>query len=236
MDYRAGEVIAMYKPRRWTSFGVVSRVRNRLTEALGEKIKVGHAGTLDPLATGVVLLCTGKATRRIEELQSGVKEYVADLKIGATTPSYDCEHDEDATYPTDHITRARVETVLRSFVGEQDQVPPVFSACKVNGSHAYHLARRGREPELRAKRVTIYEIELLAYCLPEVQIRVLCSKGTYIRALARDIGKRLESGAYLTTLRRTRVGDYTLADCRTMEQMAEELCTLGADCGLGIKN
>lgn len=217
MDFKAGVVMAVYKPRRWTSFGVVAKVRNRLTALLGEKIKVGHAGTLDPLATGVMVLCTGKATGRIEELQGGEKEYVADLKLGATTPSFDCEHEEDAVYPTDHITRELVEEVLKGFTGEQEQVPPAFSACKVGGAHAYHMARRGREVEIEPRRVAIYEIELLAYCLPEVQLRVVCSKGTYIRALARDVGKRLGSGAYLTSLRRTRVGEAKIEECIALE-------------------
>jgi len=187
----------------------------------GRKIKVGHAGTLDPLATGVLLLCTGRATKRIEELQSGVKEYVATLRLGATTPSYDLEHEIDATYPTAHITEAEVRRVLHDFTGEIQQVPPAFSACKIAGKRAYDLARRGKDVELRAKTLRIDELTLtdcrLGGEIPQITIRVVCSKGTYIRALARDIGEALHSGAHLTALRRTRVGDYYAADCFSLD-------------------
>jgi tRNA pseudouridine55 synthase len=177
-------------------------------------LKIGHAGTLDPLATGVLLICSGKATKRIDELQAGVKEYVATLKLGATTPSFDKESQEDATYPTDHITKEMVEEVLQQFVGTIEQVPPSFSAVRVNGKRAYQMARRGQEVELKPKTLTIDEIELITCNLPsEIMIRVVCSKGTYIRALARDIGYALHSGAYLTDLCRTRVGSYRLSDC-----------------------
>ena len=177
-------------------------------------MKIGHAGTLDPLATGVLLICSGKATKRIDELQAGVKEYVATLKLGATTPSFDKESQEDATYPTDHITKEMVEEVLQQFVGTIEQVPPSFSAVRVNGKRAYQMARRGQEVELKPKTLTIDEIELITCNLPsEIMIRVVCSKGTYIRALARDIGYALHSGAYLTDLCRTRVGSYRLSDC-----------------------
>ena len=188
-----------------------------------KKLKVGHAGTLDPLATGVMIVCTGKATKRIEEFQYHTKEYVATLQLGATTPSYDLEKEIDATYPTDHITREMVETTLQRFVGTIEQVPPAFSACKVNGSRAYELARNGDEVELKAKTLVIDEIELLECQLPEIKIRVVCSKGTYIRALARDIGEALQSGAHLTALVRTRVGSVTLADCMNVEQFPEWL-------------
>ena len=179
-----------------------------------KNLKVGHAGTLDPLATGVLLICSGKATKRIDELQAGVKEYVATLKLGATTPSFDKESQEDATYPTDHITKEMVEEVLQQFVGTIEQVPPSFSAVRVNGKRAYQMARRGQEVELKPKTLIIDEIELMRCNLPsEIMIRVVCSKGTYIRALARDIGYALHSGAYLTDLCRTRVGSYRLSDC-----------------------
>ena len=213
--------MAFDKPYGWTSFGLVAKVRYQLCRKLGvKKLKVGHAGTLDPLATGVLLICTGKATKRIGELQAHTKEYVATLRLGATTPSFDLEKPIDAEYPTEHITREMVEEVLARFVGTIEQVPPVFSACKVNGSRAYDLARQGAEVELKAKTLVIDEIELLRCGLPEIDIRVVCSKGTYIRALARDIGQALRSGAHLTALRRTRVGPYRVEDCLRLDDFA----------------
>ena len=214
MDFKEGEILCFDKPLGWTSFKVVGHARYHLCRYLGvKKLKVGHAGTLDPLATGVVMVCTGKATRRIEELQAHTKEYVATLRLGATTPSYDLEHEIDAVYPTEHIDRPMVEEVLQRFVGEIEQVPPAFSACMVNGTRAYDLARKGQEVELKPKKLVIDEIELLDCSLPDITIRVVCSKGTYIRALARDIGQALQSGAHLTALRRTRVGDVRVEDC-----------------------
>ena len=199
---------------------------------MGGKIKVGHAGTLDPLATGVLIICTGKATKQIEQLQAGVKEYVATLKLGATTPSFDLEKEIDATYPTEHITRESVEAALQTFVGEIMQVPPVFSAVKVDGKRAYDLARKGKDVELKAKPLRIDEIELLDCNLEamEITIRVVCSKGTYIRALARDIGQALQSGAHLTALRRTRVGDFTIDRCfASVEAFETYLQTVPSD-------
>ena len=214
MDFKEGEILCFDKPLGWTSFKVVGHARYHLCRYLGvKKLKVDHAGTLDPLATGVVIVCTGKATRRIEELQAHTKEYVATLRLGATTPSYDLEHEIDAVYPTEHIDRPMVEEVLQRFVGEIEQVPPAFSACMVNGTRAYDLARKGQEVELKPKKLVIDEIELLDCSLPDITIRVVCSKGTYIRALARDIGQALQSGAHLTALRRTRVGDVRVEDC-----------------------
>lgn len=216
--------MAFDKPYEWTSFGLVAKVRYLLCKRLGvKKLKVGHAGTLDPLATGVLLVCTGKATKRIEELQAHTKEYVATLRLGATTPSFDLEKPVDAEYPTEHITREMVEETLVRFVGTIEQVPPVFSACKVNGSRAYDLARKGEEVELKAKTLVIDELELLRCELPEIVIRVVCSKGTYIRALARDIGETLHSGAHLTALRRTRIGDVKVEDCLKLDGFAEWL-------------
>ncbi len=224
MDFRKGEILAFDKPYGWTSFGLVAKVRYQLCRKLGvKKLKVGHAGTLDPLATGVLLVCTGKATKRIEELQAHTKEYVATLKLGETTPSFDLEKPVDAVYPTGHITREMVEEVLARFVGTIEQVPPVFSACKVNGSRAYDLARRGEDVELKAKTLVIDEMELLRCELPEIDIRVVCSKGTYIRALARDIGEALQSGAHLTALRRTRVGSRRVEDCLSLDGFPEWL-------------
>lgn len=202
------------KPLGWTSFKVVGHVRYHICRRMGvKKLKVGHAGTLDPLATGVMIVCTGKATKRIEEFQYHTKEYVADIRLGATTPSFDLEHEIDAIYPTEHITRELVVETLQRFKGEIQQVPPAFSACMVNGKRAYDLARKGKEVDLKPKLLVIDEIELLECRLPDIRVRVVCSKGTYIRALARDIGQALHSGAHLTALQRTRVGDVRLEDC-----------------------
>lgn len=231
MNFLTGQTLPFDKPLNMTSFQLVAKVRWLISQAMGgKKIKVGHAGTLDPLATGVLILCTGRATKRIETLQSGVKEYIATLRLGATTPSFDLEHEIDQTYPTEHITREDVESTLSSFVGEIMQVPPVFSACKVEGKRAYDLARKGQKAEevqLKAKPLRIDEIELLEADLggetPSITIRVVCSKGTYIRALARDIGEALNSGAHLTALRRTRVGEYGEKDCFTLESFEEWL-------------
>lgn len=212
------------KPLRWTSFALVNKIRYHISRKLGvKKIKVGHAGTLDPLATGVMIICTGKATKRIEELQYQTKEYIATLQLGATTPSFDLEKEIDATYPTEHITREMVEETLKKFTGTIEQIPPAFSACKVDGKRAYDLARKGDNVELKPKTLVIDEIELLECNLPVIKIRVVCSKGTYIRALARDIGEALQSGAYLTGLIRTRVGEVRLEDCMQVDQFEEWL-------------
>ena len=228
VDYVEGEILAFDKPLHWTSFDLVNRVRGMLCRALGiKKLKVGHAGTLDPLATGVVIVCTGRKTKQIDLLMEHTKEYEATLQLGATTPSYDLEHPVDATYPTGHITREMIERVLPTFLGEQWQVPPIYSAVKINGKRAYEYARKGRqdEVEIKPKLLVIDAIDLLQFDADTMQmtIRVVCSKGTYIRALARDIGERLESGAHLITLRRTRVGDYTLDRCLTIEQFSQEI-------------
>ncbi|MDO5036283.1 MAG: tRNA pseudouridine(55) synthase TruB [Porphyromonas sp.] len=202
--------VVVDKPLRWTSFDVVNRVRILLSKKLGiRRIKVGHAGTLDPLATGVLVLCTGRFTKRIEEIQKLHKTYVATIQLGATTPSYDLESEVDCHYPTDHITQAAVEQVLEGFVGMIDQVPPTFSAVKVDGVRSYSLARGGCEVELQPRKVEIKSIQLLRYELPEIEIEVECGKGTYIRALARDIGRALDTGAHLTALRRTQVGHFS---------------------------
>ncbi len=203
----------------WTSFDLVNKVRYMIKRKLGvKKFKIGHAGTLDPLATGVLIVCTGKATKRIEEFQYQTKEYVATLRLGATTPSFDLEQEIDAEYPTEHITREMVEETLKTFLGEIQQIPPVYSAVKVNGKRAYDYARKGNEVELKPKLLVIDEIELLDCQLPYITIRVVCSKGTYIRALARDIGTALNSGAHLTSLRRTRVGEFKVENCISLEQ------------------
>ncbi len=222
MNFIEGEIICIDKPLGWTSFDAVKRIRGEVSRRLGSrKIKVGHAGTLDPLATGVMLICTGRATRRIDELQSGVKEYVATLALGATTPSFDLETEPDAFFPTEHITEELVRERLKDFLGTISQVPPAFSACKIDGKRAYDLARKGREVNLKPKTLTIDEIELLRFCPSQITIRVVCSKGTYIRALARDIGVALGSGAHLSELRRTRVGDVSIDSCMTIPQATE---------------
>ena len=220
-----GEVFYLDKPLSWTSFDVVKRIRGKLHHRLGiKKLKVGHAGTLDPLATGVLIVCTGKMTKQIDELQAHVKEYVAEMTLGATTPSFDLETEIDATYPTEHITREMVEQVLQEqFVGSIQQVPPAFSACKVDGHRAYKMARKGKTVELKAKELVIDEIELLAFEPQKITVRVVCSKGTYIRALARDIGVALGSGAHLTALRRTRVGSVRVEDCLSVPDMLSVL-------------
>ncbi len=224
MNFKEGEVLYFNKPLKWTSFAVVNKIRYHISRKLElKKIKVGHAGTLDPLATGVMIICTGKATKRIEEFQHHTKEYVATLCLGATTPSFDMEKEVDAVYPTEHITKELVESVLQRFIGTIEQVPPSFSACKIDGKRAYDLARNGDEVLLKPKTLTIDEIELLEYNLPIIKIRVVCSKGTYIRALARDVGEALGSGAYLTGLIRTRVGNITLSDCMDVETFPQWL-------------
>ncbi len=281
MNPKEGEILYIDKPLRWTSFDVVNKVRWLLCKRLGvKKLKVGHAGTLDPLATGVMIVCTGRATKRIDELQAGVKEYVATLRLGATTPSFDLEHEIDAYYPTEHITREQVERTLQQFIGRIEQVPPSYSAVKVDGKRAYDLARKDKDVELKPKILVIDEIELLEFRplsssprvedsmsfdspqpgkrlspsrgelgedpiprtgmrnkafltapvgtaasddYPSISIRVVCSKGTYIRALARDIGVALGSGAHLTALRRTRVGDVSVDDCLRMDTFPQWL-------------
>ncbi|BEG99941.1 tRNA pseudouridine(55) synthase TruB [Bacteroides sedimenti] len=224
MNFIEGEVLCFNKPLKWTSFNLVAKVKFPLLRKLRiKKLKVGHAGTLDPLATGVMIICTGKATKRIEEFQYKTKEYIATIMLGATTPSYDLEKEIDTTYPTEHITRELVEETLKKFIGSIEQVPPAFSACKVDGERAYELARKGKEVELKPKTLVIDEIELLECNLPEIKIRVVCSKGTYIRALARDIGEALNSGAHLTGLIRTRIGDIRLEDCMEIDHFVEWL-------------
>ena len=220
MDFIAGEILYFNKPLKWTSFDLVNKFRYKLSRKLHvKKIKVGHAGTLDPLATGVMIVCTGKATKRIDEFQYQTKEYIATLKLGETTPSFDLEKEVDAVYPTEHITQAMVEETLSHFLGTIEQIPPVFSACKVEGKRAYELARKGEEVNLKSKTLVIDEIELLEYALPIIKIRVVCSKGTYIRALARDIGEALHSGAHLIGLERIRIGNVTLDQCMSPEEI-----------------
>lgn len=226
MNFQKGEIIAVNKPYGMSSFGALARVRYLISRRMGVKrVKTGHAGTLDPLATGVLILCTGRATKRIEELQAHSKEYTATLQLGATTPSYDMEHPVDATFPTSHITRESIENVLARFVGDIEQVPPSYSACKINGNRAYELKRKGKDVELTPKNIHIDSIELTDFDEETMRmgIRVNCGKGTYIRALARDIGRALGSGAYITTLCRTRVGEFTIDRCLDLDEVEEWL-------------
>ena len=226
MNFQKGEIIAVNKPYGMSSFGALARVRYLISRRMGVKrVKTGHAGTLDPLATGVLILCTGRATKRIEELQAHSKEYTATLQLGATTPSYDMEHPVDATFPTSHITRESIENVLARFVGDIEQVPPSYSACKINGNRAYELKRKGKDVELTPKNIHIDSIELTDFDEETMRmgIRVNCGKGTYIRALARDIGRALGSGAYLTTLCRTRGGEFTIDRCLDRDEVEEWL-------------
>lgn len=217
-------VLYFDKPLGWTSFNLVNRVRGVLSRHIGvKKLKVGHAGTLDPLATGVMILCTGKNTKLIESFQYQTKEYVATIKLGATTPSFDLETEIDAEYPVEHITEDLVKQTLNKFIGEIKQIPPTYSAIKINGKRAYEYARKGDEVELKPKTLVIDEIELLDYKMPEIVVRVVCSKGTYIRALARDIGEALNSGGHLTALRRTRIGDIRVENCLQYDDFVKEL-------------
>ena len=223
MDFKAGEIFAIDKPYRISSFGALAHFRYVLSRTLGYKVKIGHAGTLDPLATGVLILCTGKATKRIEEFQGQTKEYTATLQLGATTASYDMEHEVNASFPTEHITRELINDTLPQFIGNIEQIPPTYSAVKVNGDRAYELRRAGEEVKLKPKHIHIDEIEVVDFDVEKMQLslRVVCGKGTYIRALARDLGRALNSGAYLTALRRTRVGDFTIDRCLDYEHIRE---------------
>ena len=226
MDFNEGAFIYINKPYGMSSFGALAHIRYVVSKKLHVKrVKMGHAGTLDPLATGVLILCTGKATKQIESLQLHDKEYTATLQLGATTPSFDREHTVDMTYPTRHITRELILRVLADFVGEIQQVPPLFSAVMVDGHRAYKLARKGADVELQAKPVRIDELELTAFDPEKMQmsIRVVCGKGTYIRSLARDIGCALGSGAFLTALCRTRLGDVCIEDCQTFDSFPQWL-------------
>ena len=223
MNFTQGEIIYINKPYRMSSFGALAFVRTRISKKIGvRRVKIGHAGTLDPLATGVLVLCTGKMTKQIERLQYDTKEYVATLQLGATTPSYDMEHEVDETYPVNHITEDGIRQALGGFVGEIQQVPPQYSAVKIGGKRAYELKRKGNEVALASKPVRIDEIELTAYDAASKQatIRVVCGKGTYIRSLARDIGEALQSGAYLTSLCRTRVGSVRIEECISIDDFS----------------
>jgi tRNA pseudouridine55 synthase len=224
MDFIEGEILYFNKPLTWTSFKLVAKVRNTICRHLDiKKLKVGHAGTLDPLATGVMIICTGRATKRIEEFQYQTKEYIATLELGATTPSFDLEKEIDNRFDFSHVTEKMVEEKVKMFVGRIEQIPPSFSACKVDGRRAYEMARKGQEVTLKPKILVIDEIELLECQLPMVKIRVVCSKGTYIRALARDLGEAMNCGAHLTALCRTRIGDIRLENCLNVDDFTKEM-------------
>lgn len=225
-DFENGYIAVIDKPLGWTSSDVVRRIKFKLRHKGYRKIKVGHAGTLDPLATGVLLICIGKATKSVESLQAEEKEYTADLMLGATTPSFDMEHPVDKTYPTEHITRELIEQALESLKGERLQSPPIYSAKKIEGVRAYELARAGEEVAVRKALINIYDLELTSCELPKISIRVRCSKGTYIRSLAAEIGEGVQSGAYLTALRRTRSGGYTVENAVTVEDFCEKIESL----------
>ncbi len=223
MDFITGEILHFDKPLTWSSFDVVNKVRWTLCKHLGvKKLKVGHTGTLDPLATGLVTICTGKMTKQIEDLQALEKEYIAELKLGETTPSFDLETEPDAIYPFEHITREKLEEILPQFVGSIMQTPPAYSAIKVDGKRAYKYARKGQEVNIKAKELVIESIDILDFDLPKCTLKIVCSKGTYIRALARDIGKALGSGAHLIGLRRTRVGDVGVGVALDVLEFCEE--------------
>ncbi|MBO7286430.1 MAG: tRNA pseudouridine(55) synthase TruB [Alistipes sp.] len=223
VEFPEGYIAVIDKPYEWTSADVVRKIKFQLRKCGYPKIKIGHAGTLDPLATGILLVCVGRATKMVEALQAEEKEYVAELQLGATTPSGDMEHEVDQTYPTEHITREMVEQALLSLTGEREQLPPLYSAKKVQGVRAYEFARAGEEIELKKALINIYEMELLEYDMPRIKIRVRCSKGTYIRSLAFEIGEALNSGAYLSSLRRTRSGGFVVDRAHTLDDFMEKL-------------
>lgn len=224
MDYLAGEVLVFDKPLNWTSFDLVNKVRWLLKRKLGvKKIKVGHAGTLDPLATGLVVICTGKATKQIEQYFDSEKEYIATFTFGATTPSYDLETEIDETFPTDHITRKLIEEKLTTFIGKIEQIPPVYSAIKMQGKRAYEFARKNQDVKMEPRQIEIMRFEMIDYNFPNVDFKIVCSKGTYIRSLARDLGHQVNSGAHLTALRRTRSGNFSVDDAISIDEFEKKL-------------
>lgn len=223
-DFKNGQVLLIDKPLNWTSFQVVNKLRWHIRQKFGiKKIKVGHAGTLDPLATGLLIICTGKFTKKINEYQGQIKEYTGEFMLGATTPSYDLETEVNETFPISHITKELIEYTAKQFVGEIDQIPPIFSALKKDGKRLYELARAGETTEIKSRKINIAEFEITKIDLPKVNFRVVCSKGTYIRSLAYDFGKSLNSGAYLSILRRTKIGDFKVDDGMKIEEFIASL-------------
>jgi tRNA pseudouridine55 synthase len=227
MNFVEGEVLLFDKPYQWTSFDLVKKVRNSIKNKFKySKLKVGHAGTLDPLASGLLIICTGKATKTISHLQDQEKEYIAGILLGKTTPSFDLETEFDKEYPTEHINIELIEHTLKTFIGDSDQIPPVYSAKYIDGKRAYEFARKGQDVEMKANRINISEIELLENNFPELIIRIKCGKGTYIRSLARDLGERLKSGATMISLKRTAIGDFSLNNALTLEDFQNKLALL----------
>ena len=224
LDYKEGQILLIDKPLQWTSFQVVNKLRWHIRKSFGiKKIKVGHAGTLDPLATGLLVICTGKFTKRIQEFQGQIKEYTGTITLGGTTPSYDLETEIDQTFPIDHITEEDIKTATSQFIGEIEQYPPVFSALKKDGKRLYEYAREGQEVAVEPRKITITEFEIIRIALPEVDFRVVCSKGTYIRSLAHDFGKALDSGGHLTVLRRTKIGAFSVDDAMSIQSFENQL-------------
>ena len=223
-DYKNGQVLLIDKPLEWTSFQVVNKLRWHIRKQFDlKKIKVGHAGTLDPLATGLLIICTGKQTKSINIYQGQIKEYTGTFVVGATTPSYDLETEIDKTFPIDHITDALIYKTTSQFIGKIQQKPPIFSAIKIEGKRLYELARKGETTEIKSREIEIKEFEITKIDLPNIEFRVVCSKGTYIRSLAYDFGKALESGGHLSALRRTKIGDYAVDNAQTIEGFIEAL-------------
>lgn len=223
-EFKEGKVLLIDKPLEWTSFHVVNKIRWHLRKTFNiKKIKVGHAGTLDPLATGLLIICTGKFTKKIEEYQGQKKTYTGEMTLGATTPSYDMETAVDQTYPTTHLTEELIEKATHKFLGEIDQVPPIFSAIQQDGKRLYELARAGKTTEIKTRKVTIEHFKITQVDLPRVRFEVVCSKGTYIRSLAHDFGKALDSGAYLSSLRRTAIGSFKVADAQSLSEFIENV-------------
>lgn len=226
-DFQKGQIVLIDKPLEWTSFDVVNKIRYTIRHKFNlKKIKVGHAGTLDPLATGLLVICTGKYTKQIESLQAQEKEYVTTLKLGATTPSFDKETEEDTSHPTGHVTLENINEAIDQFIGEQEQVAPMFSAKRVNGKRAYQAARKGETLELKSHNIVIHHIELMEFNLPYLKLRINCSKGTYIRSFARDFGEALKTGAYLNDLRRTKIGDFNVENALNISEFEKKVKNL----------
>ncbi len=222
--YEMGQVLLIDKPLHWTSFDVVNKIKHKIRHTFGiKKIKVGHAGTLDPLASGLLIVCTGKMTKSIETFQSQEKVYTGEIVLGGTTPTYDSEFEPDILYPTDHITEKMIYEVAQKLTGEIEQIPPIYSAIKVNGQTAYSLARKGKDVELKSRKIHIYSFDITQIEMPRISFRVRCSKGTYIRTLAHDFGKMCHSGAYLGSLRRESIGDYSVNDAHSIEDMVRKI-------------
>jgi len=223
-DYKSGQILLIDKPLKWTSFQVVNKLRWAIKKKYNiKKIKVGHAGTLDPLATGLLIICTGKFTKKIDQFQAEKKEYTGTITLGSSTPSYDLETEIDQQYPIDHISETAIHTTANTFIGIQDQIPPLFSAIKKDGVRLYELARKGETTEIKPRKVKIESFEITKIKMPNIEFRVVCSKGTYIRSLANDFGKALNTGAHLSSLRRTKIGDSQVNNAVTLKEFLSEI-------------